>query len=117
MNQRTVLRLGLIVTMIFTGEVIGAPFDTIININSTRDEIPSSIDSHTQLNVYAGALPDNFRAGNPDGTSVNIEVNFSGRRADKIDAYGGSVVNLTDGFIWGDVSANSGSTVNISHDA
>jgi hypothetical protein len=94
-----------------------AQFDTVINITSWRDKAPKSIGSNTQLNVSGfGTLPDGFRAGAVDGSSRNVELNFSGHRADSIDVFGGVTANLNHGAVWGVLIAHGGSVVNLSGD-
>jgi hypothetical protein len=89
-------------------------FDTTINIDSFNLTAPSFIGSNTQLNVTkTGRMPLEFQAGAEDGSSVNVEFNFSSIRADKISAYAGSEVNLSGGYMWDKVTSYSGSTINV----
>ncbi len=114
---------GRAITVVLTGYMAlipafsAAQFDTVININSWRDKAPKSIGSNTQLNVTGlGTLPDGFRAGEMDGTSTKVELNFSGQRADSIDVFGGTTANLNHGVVWGVLIAHDGSVVNLSGD-
>ena len=116
--MRRLLASLMLILAIQGSDAFAAPFETVINVSSWRDTAPSSIGSNTQLNVTGSvSLPERFQAGDPDGTSTNVELNFSGNQAWYIDAFGGSVVNLTDGYILEMVFANAGSTINVSNDA
>ncbi|MEX0937923.1 MAG: PEP-CTERM sorting domain-containing protein [Pirellulales bacterium] len=80
------------------GRSCEADFTTIINV--PPDPMPTSIGSHTQLNVYEGAmLFHGFEAGAADGSSVDVEVNIYGSIAEpdntpRLIAYPGSVINM-----------------------
>jgi hypothetical protein len=117
------MRIAAIVSLFVISDLWYSPltaatFDAVINVSSGGQATPNSIGSNTQLNATKGAiLPDGFQAGSPDGSSSNVELNFSGLRAGKIQANGGSAVNLTGGTIWDFVIANQSSVVNVSGDA
>jgi len=108
-------------------------FTTIINV--PPEPPPRSIGSDTQLNLYDGGLLFSvFDAGNPDGSSANVEVNINGGTVERgfsanfgstvninggrllpfFFANSGSTTNIKNGVLSGDFSANAGSVVNIS---
>lgn len=87
-------------------------FATVINV--PPEPAPDSIDSSTQLNLDSqGVIGSSFRAGNPDGSSTNVEVNISGGTVGDQFVATGSVVNVRGGQL-GSFSANEGSVFNIS---
>jgi hypothetical protein len=93
-----------------------AQFATVIDIPAgTSVPALSSIDSNTQLNLFAGgSIGAGFSAGSPDGSSANVEVNLlGGVVGDDFNAYRGSVVNVSGGTIGSDFAAHEGSSVTI----
>jgi hypothetical protein len=116
-NMRIAIVVLALSMLTCSAQFSAGAFDTIINVGLAGKPVPSSIGSNTQLNVFGGAsLPDGFQAGNPNGTSTNVELNFSGHRTGSIRAYAGSVVNLSAGTVWGYLTPYAGSIVNISGD-
>jgi len=93
-----------------------AAFDTVINADRVYHEVPTSIDSNTQLNISEkGRIPDDFQAGNSNGLSRDVEVNVSGGRVgDNYQAYAGSTTNISGGSFPDYLEAFDGSTINIS---
>jgi hypothetical protein len=93
-----------------------AQFATVIDVPAGTSLPPqSSIDSHTQLNLFdGGSIGAGFNAGAPDGSSSNVEVNvFGGVLGDDFNAYRGSVVNVSGGTIGSNFQTHEGSSVNI----
>ena len=90
----------------------GQPFTTIIDV--PPDPGPSTIGSDTQLNLSAGGfIANQFLAGDPSGTSSNIEVNISdGELGTDATAYN-STVNISGGLVGKRLSVYD-STLNIS---
>ena len=86
-----------------------AQFDTVINLpEDLANQNPSGfsgdsigenieISSNTQLNVSGdGSVGNSFRAGAPDGSSTNIEVNASGSTiGQNFNVNGGSTFNIS----------------------
>jgi len=92
-------------------------FTTILNIPPDPDiGFNQSIGSGTQLILgEGGVIGNSFTAGDPSGSSTNVEVNISGGSVgNHFDAFGGSVVNVSGGSISIAFDAYGGSTVNIS---
>jgi hypothetical protein len=111
------LNLGLILLLHISASQVNGQFNTVINV--PPDPPPQSIGSDTQLNVLeGGVLPSSsnapFQAGDPNGSSTNVEVNVTGGSiGDFFRANGGSQVNIAGG-VAGSIHANDGSTVNFS---
>jgi hypothetical protein len=90
-----------------------AEFSTTINV--PPKPAPESIDSDTQLNLFAfGRLGDDFVAGSFSGLSTNVEVNvFGGDIGDNFSANGGTTLNLIGGNVGEFGDAFPGSLVNV----
>lgn len=102
------------VLLLGTGQVVHAQFTTVIN--APPDVVPTTIGSSTQLNLFnGGSTLNDFKAGAPDGTSMNVEVNVLGGliRAGSI-GYPGSTINMTSGRIHPGFSVHGGSVLNVS---
>lgn len=91
-----------------------AQFTTTLNI--PPDVAPSQIESDTQLNLGDGGVTSNgFSAGNPNGSSTNVEMNITGGTVGRdFAARSGSVVNMSGGWMGRSSDAFSGSTFNFS---
>jgi hypothetical protein len=103
-------------TVVVTPGLACAQFTTVINSPPTFIFIGNSVDSNTQVNVNpGGSILNDFRAGNPNGTSSNVEVNIVGGSVGRsFNAFAGSKVNISGGTIGIDFRAWNGSRVNIS---
>lgn len=116
MHWKAVLTVALV--NVFLQTPASAQFSTIYDVPPAA--APSSIGSSTQLNLLSGGqLPDGFKAGLPSETNTDVEVNiYDGLVGKGFAAYDGSVVNIHGGVfatgLGSVLSANSGSTVNIS---
>ena len=90
-------------------------FGTIFNVPPDPD--PMVIGTDTQLNVFAGGeIGEGFIAGNPNGSSTNVQVNiFGGVVGDFFTAHPNTEINLMGGFVGSDLSAD-GVVLNISGD-
>src|SRR5688572_20018092 len=76
-----------------------AAFTTVIDLSSGSPAL-TVIESNTQLNLRGGVIREDFNAGSPLGTSVNVEMNISsGRVRDRMNANSGSVINISGGEI------------------
>ena len=109
--------------LVLPGSSLTAQFNTVINV--PPDKAPFSIGSDTQLNIFDSGIVLDLIAGNPDGSSENIEINlFSGRIGDgfsdiqtsgrDLEANGGCTVNIEGGLVLGGFDCNGGSIVNLS---
>ncbi len=104
------IALGL--TSIASGQSSPDDFTTVINVPSQT--APRSIGSSTQLNLSdGGVILADFRAGETDGSSTDVEVNISGGLVGDNFIATGSVVNVSGGRL-ADFFANRSSTYNIS---
>ncbi|MCA9262794.1 MAG: hypothetical protein KDA60_03055 [Planctomycetales bacterium] len=90
-----------------------AQFNTVLNVPPILVGEYESIGSDTQMNVYdGGTVGSYFRAGASDGTSSNIEVNvFGGAIGDNFRAHHGSQVTISGGDVGGYFQALPGSAV------
>lgn len=77
-------------------------FMTVLNIPpSPNIGNNATIGSDTQLNLHdGGSIGHSFQAGNPNGTSTNVEVNIlGGVVGGNFDANFGSVIHIQNGVI------------------
>lgn len=93
-----------------------AHFTTVINV--PPNAAPTSIGSHTQLNLHSGGtLPSNvlvpFHVGDSGGSSTHVELNVVGGFVDSASANAGSTVNVSAGMVGIGFAAKSGSQVHI----
>lgn len=96
--------LALLTTLASTGFANGQ-FTTVINV--PPDTAPFEIGSGTQLNLGdGGQLGANFRAGENDGSSVDVEVNVAGGVVGGGFRAIGSSVNISGGSVGESLFAN-----------
>lgn len=100
--------------LLILGSSAAAQFSTIINL--PPDSAPATVGSGTQVNVLSGgALGSSFIAGQADGLGNDVEINVSGGEvADRMIAFGGTVVNVSAGTVAERLRGFVGSSVNLS---
>ncbi len=104
--------LGLVLPATASAQSDPSNFATVINV--PPESAPNLIESSTQLNLGdGGVIGASFNAGNPDGSSNNVEVNISGGVVVERFTATGSVVNVSGGTL-ADFFPRNGSVFNIS---